>query len=347
MTFSLKTLKQPQPNPVHSDSAEISIIDVGHGNCTLIVANCQAIVIDAGSGSVLLDTLERIGIKEISALFISHSDADHIGGISALLTSSQVTVRKLFANPDSAKASRKWRELRIAAHDAEKGRGLIVKTGVTRGLVETLGPWRVEVIAPSPTYALGGRRIIKKKNNSVDSNAMSVVIAISDSVGRRIVLLPGDLDTVGLENLENDGQSAKADFLVYPHHGGLPRGGDVAAFAGKLADLVRPSTIIFSNGRRKYRNPQPAVVQAFRTANPSVRLACTQLSQACAADIPQDDPLHLVERPSRGRGDRHCCAGTFLLSLKNGAISSLPAQDQHRSFIELTAATALCMNRTR
>ncbi|WP_333338097.1 MBL fold metallo-hydrolase [Microcoleus sp. D3_18_C1] len=63
---------------------ELIILDVGHGNCTLIRDANDLIVIDCPPGGTLAETLENLSIKEILHILISHSDADHIGSMSLL-----------------------------------------------------------------------------------------------------------------------------------------------------------------------------------------------------------------------------------------------------------------------
>lgn len=76
------------------------ILDVGHGNAAVFVDGDAAIVVDAGSGDLVADTLEREGIRQISALIISHRHHDHTSELPALLSSRDICVHRLFVNAD-------------------------------------------------------------------------------------------------------------------------------------------------------------------------------------------------------------------------------------------------------
>ena len=54
----------------------VSILDVGHGNCAVLIDD-KVVVIDAGPGTTLLDFLEKEGIKEVGVVLISHADEEN------------------------------------------------------------------------------------------------------------------------------------------------------------------------------------------------------------------------------------------------------------------------------
>ncbi|MCM1189896.1 MAG: ComEC/Rec2 family competence protein [bacterium] len=73
---------------------QVIFLDVGQGDCCLVrTASGQNYVFDCGSSSrgsvgryVLLPCLKYYGIRRLDAVFVSHPDADHINGITELLT---------------------------------------------------------------------------------------------------------------------------------------------------------------------------------------------------------------------------------------------------------------------
>ncbi len=80
---------------------ELIILDVGHGNCAILQDSNAVTVIDCPQRSMLVDTLERLGIETIDHILISHSDLDHAGGLTTLL--DEITVRNVYINPDANK----------------------------------------------------------------------------------------------------------------------------------------------------------------------------------------------------------------------------------------------------
>jgi len=204
------------------DSPELIILDVGHGNCALIKDANNVIVIDCPPGGILSETLEHLFIQEILHILISHSDADHIGGIIELLADENIKIHNVHLNPDAIKRSELWLDVRSALKDAQK-RGTKVSTELTTAKTGSLniGFVNIEVIAPTPELILGGAGGTDFRGKKLTSNSVSAVIGIVHNE-HRIAILAGDIDQVGFENLIQDSTSLNADILIFPHHGGKP-----------------------------------------------------------------------------------------------------------------------------
>src|SRR3546814_8024085 len=102
---------------------KVVLLDVGHGNCSIVHSAEMTAVIDCPIGSLLLDPLHDMGITIVSAAFISHTDKDHIAGILSLLTSDRVHVQRVYVTPDSQRRIRIWNVYRVAVAVAERNRG--------------------------------------------------------------------------------------------------------------------------------------------------------------------------------------------------------------------------------
>src|SRR6185436_11845015 len=72
--------------------AELTILDVGHGNCAVLRDDRGAVIVDTGVGVTLLEFLEQCGITAIDAVLISHSDSDHVAGLIKLLSQPHIEV---------------------------------------------------------------------------------------------------------------------------------------------------------------------------------------------------------------------------------------------------------------
>ena len=68
-----------------------------------------------------------------------------------------------------------------------------------------IGPVHVEILAPGPYLALKGPGSADRRNRAITSNSISAVIRLS-SGGKPILLLAGDIDQVGFENMLDDSQ---------------------------------------------------------------------------------------------------------------------------------------------
>jgi len=167
---------------------------------------------------------------------------------------------------------------------------------------------------------------------------MSVVVRISNH-DRSQVLLTGDIDAVGLENLMANVADLHARVLVFPHHGGLPGQDDPYDFARRLCEAVSPDVVVFSIGRGKHATPRPDIVAGVRAAAQTVHVACTQLSEHCAAALPTSQPTHLSDRPARGKASNACCAGSIVVTF-NEMHEYVPLVEDHATFI--SAAATYC-----
>ncbi len=323
-------------------SPRLAILDVGHGNCAVLHDSNGTLVFDAGLGSTLNEYLRQNQIREIDALLISHSDADHLGGAINLLLSREFRINEVYLNADSSNAGSTFAIFRSALRDARENRGTRIVTQLTTTQSGSFqaGATVVEIIAPTPETVLGGPGARDLAGKKISTNSMSVVVRlIVDNIP--MALLPGDVDVDGLANLVRDHPSLPARILLFPHHGGRPGRGDPARFAHNLCSLVHPEVVIFSIGRGKHNTPNPAIVDAVHTYCAKAYVACTQLAVACAADKPSSQPVHLIREVASGKRTRSCCMGTIILPLLKPT-ETFPMLREHSDFVDRFAPTALC-----
>lgn len=322
----------------------LSIVDVGHGNCAVLVDTNGVVVIDAGPGTALLEFLEQEGIDRVDVILISHADKDHIEGLIALVSSQKFELGVIRINSDALKTSKLWNDLLFSLNKAHVAGAVQFNTALSIADTGTLdqGDVHIEILAPNLYIAGRGPGSTDRSGRRLTSNSISAVIRLIKQ-GRPIATLTGDLDDVGLDNLVDNNVDCSAPILVFPHHGGKPGVADMSTFARRLVDLVKPETVVFSIRRGgKFNNPQPEIVAAVRETLPGVRVACTQLSTHCATDVPQTEPTHLTPKYAQGRQSNGCCGGTFVIQLSAQNSAFLPVLAAHRDFISAHAENPLC-----
>ncbi|MGA2989585.1 MAG: MBL fold metallo-hydrolase [Candidatus Korobacteraceae bacterium] len=321
----------------------VSILDVGHGNCAVLIDD-KVVVIDAGPGTTLLDFLEKEGVTEVGVVLISHADEDHIKGLVSLLESKTVTVQIIRINSDAVKASPTWNDLTYLLDEANKAGKIQFDVGLTTnqtGQFDTAAI-RIEILAPSPGLAVKGPGSYDHKKRKLTSNSSSAVVRLLRD-GRPLLLLPGDIDEIGLANLLESNSDISAETVVFPHHGGGAASIGLSAFATSFFNASKPEKLIFSIGRGRYDTPRREIVAAVRGLSTTVRILCTQLSEHCASLLPSTEPSHLSGKTSKGSEFRRCCAGTISLLLKGKGTSVSPILKAHMDFIASSAPTALCV----
>lgn len=332
------------------DLPELTIFDVGHGNCALLRDGKTVYVIDVPkSDQELVKTLEigaRDGsIEGVDAILISHSDEDHAAGAAALLTDENLVVKRLYVNPDSTQESRAWESLRIAVGDAEKRRPEFeahTQLTTSSNAQFSLPDVEVKVLAPSPPLAMGGPGGKSLQRKRLSSNGMSAVVRVSREK-KPGVLFTGDLDENGLEALLTAKVDLRAEVLVFPHHGGAPGHAEAKEFAARLTAAVEPSVVVFSL-RGKKKNPLPALIEGIRELAPTAHIACTQLSGQCAAKHPKALQEYLSKKPARGRADKAapaCCAGTLDFLFSTAGLDCLQLEG-HAAWISEHVPDRIC-----
>jgi beta-lactamase superfamily II metal-dependent hydrolase len=329
------------------------ILDVGHGSAAVLIDGTEAIVVDAGSGDLVTETLERYEITEIASLIVSHRHHDHTSELPSLLSNPDLVIKQLFLNADPTRTpSTPFEEqLRAALHDSVRRNGTeFQQANVTLGARMSTARLSVDVLSPSVDLQLSGVDGETVTGEVLHPHALAVALRIGVADGRT-VLLGADLDYLRFQELiDDEGHNLSADVFVYPHHGGRAGVGSEPGeeeFAGRLASAVSPEVVVFSNGRDRYSNPRREVVRGIRKATGAspVRLVCTQLSKVCSAhEVPGagrlDDSL-----ASAGEASGKSCCGSMLIDL-GGHDRVLPVGDKHLAFVvDTVGEQALCLGK--
>jgi competence protein ComEC len=326
--------------------ARVCVLDVGHGNAALLQDQDLTVIVDAPRGPALVDALRDLGVTKIDRALISHADADHLGGMSIILTENEFTVREVRLNPDPTQQGIFFDDFQVASILARQRCGTELRTELTVELGDQLsfGRLRVEILHPPAHLAVSGVGGATASGQPLGAHSLSAVFRVSiDEVP--VIVLPGDLDDLGLAALTESLRpgALKAHCLVFPHHGGGVGGPGARDFARQLCSLVEPEIVAFSIGRGKYGTPRPTVVRGVREARPRVHIACTQLSERCAPQLASIALSHVADLPARGFMSMESCAGSLVFEMTEGAISARPRRADHESFVRRVASTPLCM----
>lgn len=274
------------------------ILDVGHGNSTVLVDTDGVVVVDAGRRDSLKIFLLEHGITTIDVLLLSHSDIDHIGGAIDILEEGCIDVKLIRFNSDIKKKNpESFRRLVLLADkiDAEKKAqnqpGLDCDVSLTSNLNGKLdrGKINIEILAPSwplAAFAAGGK---DEDGRLIQSNSISSVIRMTKD-GEKIILLPGDLDHIGLQDLKKNLDKSRisdvnAQIIVYPHHGGKSGAPVEEQFVQSLLDFVKPSKIIFSIASDNKNFPNQMVYDTITKRFPELEIYATGNSPRLAEKL--------------------------------------------------------------
>ena len=224
----------------------VSFLDVGQGDSILIESPSGAeLLIDGGKDGSAARMLPReLGPldRTLDAVLATHPDADHIGGLPAILARYRVGT---FLEPGRTHASSQAEQLQEEV--AQEGAAHVL---LTRGMRLHLGGGAyADVLHPEDNVS-----------KLRDTNDASVVLRLV--YGDTAFMLTGDAAEWVEERLvTRHGSELRSDVLKAGHHGSKTSTGD--AFLG----AVQPQIVVISAGRgNSYGHPHPEVLENIREA---------------------------------------------------------------------------------
>ena len=169
----------------------LCFLDVGHGNSTVLIAGEESVVVvDVGRQSALSEFLLQQGITHIDSIYLSHADADHIGALTGIIATQQVSIGRVFLNSDASKDTKTWEDLAYVLDRARQAGSLEASVGLVAGRTEELsGDVCLRVLGPSLYLATKGAGSTHRSGGRIQTNSISAVISITVA-GATLALLP-------------------------------------------------------------------------------------------------------------------------------------------------------------
>ena len=225
------------------DGMACTFVAVGHGTAVLVESQSgKTLLYDAGHlGSPLgavrpvSEVLWSRGITHLDAVVISHADSDHFNGLPEL--AGRFSIGRVYVSPVM------FEEVQPAVDELRRAllaRGLEFETLSGGDRLRLDDATVAEVLHPPRRGVIGS------------DNANSIVLTVTCE-GRRI-LLPGDLESPGFEDLLAE-DPLTCDVVMAPHHGS--RRSDPAGFAL----WCRPQFVVISGSRNVEDEPEIRVVE--------------------------------------------------------------------------------------
>ncbi|MEA5047751.1 MAG: MBL fold metallo-hydrolase [Eubacteriales bacterium] len=207
--------------PITEDFA-ILFVNVGKADAAVLRFGQTAVLIDTGSEESvpnLLAGLNALNVHNISAVFLTHSHSDHIGGLASLAANYTIPVVYSPYYADMTKS----------------GLGKIVKRAEMLGLNHTeLKPGETVEVAKGVTFSVLGPLV----PNQDDDNDNSLILQFS--YHGKTFLFTGDMQFAEEQTLIDSGVDLKSDLIKVGNHG------NPDATGADFAALVSPSLAVIS-----------------------------------------------------------------------------------------------------
>jgi competence protein ComEC len=253
--------------------------DVGQGDALVLATRHPgwAVLVDTGPDDDAVDgCLDRLGVRGLALIVLSHLHADHIGGLAGAIRGRAVA--GIAVGPVTEP---RW-ALRAVAEQAGSARAPVLSLRAGQRL--RWSGLAVDVIGPThPATWLD-------PDDGTAVNDSSLVLRADTPAGR--VLLTGDIELAAQSDLLGAGVDLRADVLKLPHHGSRYT-------APAFLAAVRPRAVLVSVGAgNRYRHPDPGLLGRLEATGAVVRRTDQAGDIAVATDSPGPGDPDVPDRPS-------------------------------------------------
>ncbi|MDQ7798076.1 MAG: DNA internalization-related competence protein ComEC/Rec2 [Candidatus Edwardsbacteria bacterium] len=222
----------------------VTFLDVGQGDCALVeMPNGKRYLVDCGLSApnrdsgrdVILPFLRAQGITRLDQVVISHSDADHCGGLSYLLDHVDIKNLVISDHPSSQPMFNR------ALEQARRGK---VPLQTVSGYDTLCGIWPA-------------RGFLYSREDSIhNGNESSLILYLQ--YGRTNILFPGDMGPELEDILLQKGLLGRCRVLKVPHHGARPNNPE------ELAGIISPELAVISVGENnRFGHPAREAVENY------------------------------------------------------------------------------------
>lgn len=212
----------PLPTPGWPPTGWVFVAcDVGQGDALAVnTGPHSAVVVDAGPDPVLVDQcLQRLGVRTVPVVVITHFHADHVDGIAGVLRGRQVGQILISPLADPPAGARKL-------HDAADRAGIPVRVPAV-GERFQVGAVRWQVLGPIHAQPPG---------SDSPPNDASLVLLV-ETAGIRLLLM-GDEERPSQTELHQAWPDLRADVLKVAHHGSSKQDPDLVKSVGARVAVI-------------------------------------------------------------------------------------------------------------
>ena len=243
---------------VTDTSFEVHFIDVGQGDCALVLCDGQTMLIDGGEASQsskVYAYLKEHGVDHLNFIVASHAHADHVGGLSGALNYAIVDVALCPVQDYDTKTFQSFVKY--------LGQQNIAITIPHTGDIYELGSATIQILAPLRDYE--------------DPNDTSIVIKVI--YGETSFFFTGDATRIAEADILGAGYDLSATVLKVGHHGS-----DTSTSYPFLREIMPKYAIISVGKDNEYGHPTDNTLSRLRDADVQVFRTDQQGTVICVSD---------------------------------------------------------------
>ena len=220
------------------DALHVHVIDVGKADAILLESPDANVLVDCGTAEAAEDVLRYLaarGIDRLDAVWISHPDDDHCGGLPAVLQTVPAD----------------------AVVESPVGESISGMTALPQAV-----PLRRAAVGERYAYGAMIFEVLGPLQDYAESNNDSTVFRLQ--YDGFTMLFCGDMEAQAERDLLAGGAALRADVLKVAHHGS-----DTSTSAA-LLEAVQPRYAVISSGEDRSMLPRNAVLQRLHTAGAEI-----------------------------------------------------------------------------
>jgi competence protein ComEC len=286
---------QPIDTLLADQDFAILFVNVGKADAAILRFGETAVLIDTGSAESvpqLIAGLNALGVEQISAVFITHSHSDHLGGLDALSANYDIPMvySPFFSEADKngmSKIVKRAEKLAMPHQELLAGDVVPITNDVS---FTVLGPLSL---------------------NEADDNDNSLVLRLD--CGGKSFLFVGDMQFAEEEEIIASGANLQSDMLKVGNHGNPDATGD------DFASLVSPAfAVISTNTTEDADSANPRVYAAL----PDAEIVVTQDFPLGVLLMLDDSGAIALGNPARERAESSVVVSGFDVSSQTITLSN-------------------------
>lgn len=220
--------------------AEVHFIDVGQGDCSLVISEGKTLLIDTGEKEYaqdVCDYLKEHDVDKLDYMLLTHPHSDHMGGASYIVDNVDIEHIIIPKVPDDMTPTTKFYEKFLTS---VQNKGLKL-TAAEPGKTYEIGECSLEILSP-----------VKDDYSNLNNFSAAAVL----THGKHRFMFTGDIEKEAEQDIIDSGRLESADVLKVAHHGSN------TSSTTDFLDIVNPDyAVIMCGVDNSYKHPHKKIVE--------------------------------------------------------------------------------------